>query len=83
MGKVIEVNDKMQRGYKYELTAPVGKNFDPEFKPELTPQEMLKLGVFGGVYMRDCTKEFPASWFKGAKLSPRSDNRPLKELINF
>ena len=81
--KVVKVSDKMQRGYKYELTAPVGKNFDPEFKPELTPQEMLKLGVFGGVYMRDCTKEFPASWFKGAKLSPRSDNKPLKELNYF
>lgn len=83
MGKVIKVTDKMQKGYIYELTAPVGKNFDPEFKPELTPQEMLKPGVFGGVYMRDCTKEFPASWFKGAKLSPRSDNKPLKELNYF
>jgi len=81
--KVVKVSDKMQRGYKYELTAPVGKNFDPEFKPELTPEEMLKLGVFGGVYMRDCTKEFPASWFKGAKLSSRSDNKPLKELNYF
>jgi len=42
------VNDKMQRGYRYELTAPAGRNFDPEFKPDLTPAEMLRLGVFGG-----------------------------------
>ena len=81
--KVIKVNDKMQKGYQYELTAPAGKNFDAEFKPQLTPQEMLELGVFGGVYMRDCTKEFPASWFKGAKLSQRSDNKPVKELNYF
>jgi hypothetical protein len=65
--KTILINDKMQRGYKYELTQPVGKNFDSRFKPELTPKEMLALGVFGGVYMRDCTKEFPKDWFIKAK----------------
>ncbi|MFA5238618.1 MAG: hypothetical protein WC476_02770 [Phycisphaerae bacterium] len=66
--KRIVVNDLMQSGYRYSLTAPVGKKFDPEFKPELTPKEMLKLGVFGGKYMTDCRKEFPKSWFKKAKL---------------
>ena len=58
----------MQQGYKYELTQPVGKNFDPEFKPDLTPREMLELGVFGGEYMTDCKDEFPADWFTYAKL---------------
>ena len=38
------VNDCMQKGYRYKLTDPVGRNFDPEFKPELTPAEMLALG---------------------------------------
>jgi hypothetical protein len=68
--KMVSVNDKMQRGYRYALSAPMGRNFDPEFRPELTPKEMLALGIFGGKYMTDCRKEFPASWFAHAKLSP-------------
>jgi hypothetical protein len=75
--KVVIVNDKMQHGYKYELTELVGKNFDPDFKPDLTPNEMLELGVFGGKYMTDCTDEFPNSWFKSAKLSPQKRDPKL------
>jgi hypothetical protein len=66
----VTVNDKMQRGYRYVRTELPGRNFDPRFMPELTPKEMLALGVFGGRYMTDCRKEFPASWFTRAKLSP-------------
>lgn len=68
--KTIKVNDKFQKNYKYQLTEPAGRNFYPDFKPELTPREMLALGVFGGRYMRDCRKEFPKDWFKKAKLHP-------------
>jgi hypothetical protein len=68
--RTIVVNDKMQRGYRYTLTAPMGRRFDPEFKPELPPKQMLKMGVFGGKYMTDATKEFPKDWFSGARLSP-------------
>ena len=67
--KVVRVKDKMQHGYSYSLTAPVGRNFDPEFRPELTPKEMLALGIFCGKYMTDCREEFPASWFAQARLS--------------
>jgi hypothetical protein len=69
--RVVIVNDRMQRGHHYALTAPVGRGFDPEFAPELTPRQMLELGVFGGKYMTDTRDEFPASWFTRAKLSPR------------
>ncbi|MFL6590268.1 MAG: hypothetical protein ACJ8M4_08850 [Chthoniobacterales bacterium] len=60
----------MQKSYTYWRTKPAGKNFRPGFAPELTPSKMLELGVFGGKYMTDCRKEFPASWFRRAKLSP-------------
>lgn len=65
----IRVRDKMQSRYTYTLTEPMGRNFDPVFNPTLTPKEMLAIGVFGGVYMRDCTKEFPKSWFTRAKFA--------------
>lgn len=67
----------MQSGYSYQLTAPTGKKFDPKFKPDLTPKQMLELGVFGGKYMTDCQKEFPAGWFKKAKLSPKKKDISL------
>jgi hypothetical protein len=69
--KTIIVKDKMQDGYRYELTEPMGKNFHPDFKPELTPKEMLELGVFGGKYMTDCQKEFPSDWFEKAKFNSK------------
>jgi hypothetical protein len=69
--RIVTVNDTMQRGYRYELVAPMGRGFDPEFTPDLTPKEMLALGVFGGKYMRDCKSEFPPNWFTKAKLAKK------------
>lgn len=77
MAKKVVVNDKMQTGYEYELVEPIGKNFDSEFKPELTPKEMLELGIFGGKYMTDCKEEFPYDWFKNAKLNPNKHEAKL------
>lgn len=67
--RIVVVNDKMQKDYSYELVASPGKEFDQEFMPELTPAEMLELGVFGGRYMRDCGDEFPKDWFASAKFA--------------
>mgnify|MGYP001232886655 FL=1 len=75
--KSIIVNDKMQSGYIYNLTEKIGKNFDELFKPELTPKEMLMLGVFGGKYLSDCREEFPKDWFNDAKLSLSKKNADL------
>ncbi len=66
----ITVHDRMQDGYEYDLVEPEGKHFDPEFRPDLSPKQMLALGVFGGKYMTDCQDEFPEDWFAHAKLSP-------------
>lgn len=79
MKKQVVVHDKIQNGYTYVLSEPIGKNFDPLFKPDLTPQEMLELGVFGGKYMTDCRNEFPRQWFVHAKLSPEKKD----PLLNF
>jgi len=66
--KLIVVNDLMQHGYEYELSSPAGKEFGDGFEPELTPEEMLHLGVFGGRYLTDCQAEFPDAWYEGARL---------------
>lgn len=71
--RIVVVNDRMQTGYEYECTEPVGKNFAPSFNPDLTPKEILELGAFGGVYMRDCRDEFPKEWFAKAKLQKEGD----------
>jgi len=64
----VVVSDLMQKDYVYYLVEPAGRNFHPDFKPELTPKQMLALGVFGGKYMNDCRREFPKDWFARARL---------------
>lgn len=66
----IIVSDKMQSNYSYILSEKIGENFDANFYPQLTPKEMLELGVFEGKYLNDCQEEFPKDWFINAKLSP-------------
>ncbi len=70
MARTVIVNDTMQKGYTYTCTETPGQGFHPEFKPALSPAQLLALGVFGGCYMNDCREEFPSEWFESAKLSP-------------
>lgn len=81
--KRVTVNDSMQSGYRYELTEPTGRNFHPDFTPDLTPREMLELGVFGGVYLRDGVKEFPRTWFARARFQQEGHFTPDPKLNYF
>lgn len=52
----------------------------PDFRPNLTPKEVIRLGSFGGTYFRSITsgvtnetyhdvwKEFPSDWFDGLNI---------------
>lgn len=67
----------MATSYSYVLDVNPGE-LPADFRPDLTPQEMLMLGVFEGKYLNDCVGEFPAEWFLGAlmtgRLSPEGPN---------
>lgn len=73
MTKTICVNDKFQKNYCFELTQKEGKGFDKEFVPQLTPKQMLELGVFGGEYFADKPSDLPVAWYSKAKLSSNYD----------
>jgi len=68
IGSEVNVEDSMQR-YHYVLQEVPGRNFSVDFTPNLTPQQMLELGVFGGDYFHNEHSEFPEEWFNSAKLS--------------
>lgn len=52
--------------------------FDPEFKPDLTPAQMLALGVFGGAYFDGVdVAEYPKEWFAGAVISDHGKDPKL------
>ena len=60
-------------------SALCGISVKKEFRPQLTPQEMLELGVFGGWYFKGDIREYPKAWFKKAKLS----NDGFNEKLNY
>ena len=78
MTKKIVVNNSTQKNYIYYLTEPMGKNFSKDFKPDLTPKQMLSLGIFDGFYVDNTyIKEFPKDWFKKAKLAKQGPDEKL------
>ncbi len=58
MSKIL-VEEEYQHDYSYETTQPMGKNFDARFKPQLTPKQMLCLGIFGGRLLYQCAPRIP------------------------
>lgn len=75
--RYVDVHDTMQTGYRYALSEPMGEHFAEDFTPDLTPKQLLAMGIFGGVYMRDCGGEFPEDWFTGARLAPNKRDPKL------
>ncbi len=72
VGKRIVINDRIQTGYRYELSENIGEVHSLDFSPHFSPQEMLALGIFEGKYCNDCTNEFPSEWFQDAKISDKA-----------
>lgn len=66
----------------------------PEFKPNLTPAQVLQRGSFGGTYFRpidsgttgtretEAWKEFPKEWFEGLDIR-KQVRRPVLESLRF
>jgi hypothetical protein len=76
IGTVVTVDDRMQTGYSYTLTAHPGDMSDhPEFQPYFSPQEMLGLGILEGKYCNDCYGEFPREWYSPTTMSTTANPR--------
>jgi hypothetical protein len=68
----------------------------PEFKPNLTPKQVLRMGSFGGTYYRDIhssvtgknykgktlIKKLPDDWFKGLNIDTKITSSKYDKKIN-
>lgn len=81
MKKTITANNKLQKNYKYQLTEPIGKNFDIRFRPDISPKEMLEMGIFGGLYLNSAINEYPKDWFTNVKFTTKKnkDGKLIKD----
>lgn len=66
--QLVRMQDPLQE-YTYVLSRAAGKDFAADFTPDLSPQQMLELGVFGGNYFEGYYSEYPKEWFAHAKIS--------------
>ena len=69
----VRVRTGPQAGYSFETVAPEGGEFDPAFQPDLSPREMLAIGVFSGRYFPELPDDLPPEWFVGARVGPVAD----------
>lgn len=83
-GDTVTVYDRMQRDYSYTLTNAPGRGFAIDFEPELTPAQMLVMGVFEGKYCNDCMLELPREWYsKGlTRISIIKDSSQLLDTLS-
>ena len=68
----------------------------PDFKPNLTPKQVLRMGSFGGTYFRDikskitgkkhsgknAIKEYPKDWFKGINIDKKITSEEYDKNVN-
>ena len=68
----------------------------PEFKPNLTPKQVLRMGSFGGTYFRNiksdvtgknhsgktAIKEYPDDWFKGINIDKKITSSKYDKNVN-
>jgi hypothetical protein len=82
-GTRVHAYNHLQTDYSYVLSENPGENFDPEFKPAFTPQQMLEMGVFEGRYINTALLEFGKEIFmtalKKGKLSPQGANPAINK----
>ena len=67
----------------------------PDFRPNLTPKEVMQMGSFGGTYFRvitsgvtgetyrDAWKEFPPDWFTGLNISRQVTRQDYDTAVNL
>ena len=68
----------------------------PEFKPNLTPKQVFKMGSFGGTYFRDINssvtgkkykgktviKKYPNDWFTGIDINKKVVSQKYDKNVN-